>query len=114
MEKCIFCEIAAGRIPSTKVYEDEDVLAFRDINPLAPVHVLVIPKRKIARLEELADRDGAEAGRFMLGIIKVVQQLDLAADGYRIVLNSGRAGQQSVAYAHAHILGGRQMTWPPG
>jgi histidine triad (HIT) family protein len=108
----IFDRILSREAPADIVFEDQDVLAFRDIRPQAPVHVLVIPKRRAARLEEL-DGLEAEAGRFMSGVIRVVRKLGLP-EGYRVVVNSGRHGQQSVDYLHAHILGGRQMSWPPG
>jgi histidine triad (HIT) family protein len=110
----IFDRIVAGEAPADVVFENEDVLAFRDINPQAPIHVLVIPKRRIERLEELPDGDPAASGRFVLGVIEVVRRLGLPEDGYRVVINSGKNGQQSVDYLHAHVLGGRQMTWPPG
>ena len=113
-EATIFDRILAGEAPADIVFEDEDVLAFRDINPQAPVHVLVIPKKRIARFEELSKKVEAETGRFFLGVIKVIEHLDLPKDGYRVVINSGKHGQQSVDYLHAHILGGRQMSWPPG
>jgi histidine triad (HIT) family protein len=113
-QSTVFDRILAKEVSADIVYEDEDILAFRDINPQAPVHVLVIPKRRIRRFEELASRDSEEASRFVLGIIKVVRRLDLSDYGYRVVINSGKAGQQSIDYVHAHILGGRQMGWPPG
>jgi histidine triad (HIT) family protein len=110
----IFDKILAREAPADIVFEDEDVLAFRDINPQAPIHVLVIPKKRVASFEELADRGSLQTGRFILGIIKVIQELGLPSGGYRIVFNSGKYGQQEVDYVHAHVLGGRQMTWPPG
>ena len=110
----IFDRILAGEAPADIVFENEDVLAFRDVNPQAPVHVLVIPKRRIGRFEEMSGRGPAETGRFFLGVIEVVRRLELPEDGYRLVINSGKNGQQSVDYLHAHVLGGRQMTWPPG
>ena len=112
--RTVFDRIISGEAPADIVYENEDVLAFRDINPQAPIHVLVVPKRRIDRFEKLADRDPAESSRFILGVTEVVRKLELQAEGYRIVINSGRNGQQSVDYLHAHILGGRQMSWPPG
>jgi histidine triad (HIT) family protein len=113
-KRTIFDRILSREAPADIVFENEYVLAFRDINPQAPVHVLVIPKRRINRFEELADRDPEEIGRFILGIVEVVRQLQLPDSGYRVVINNGKHGQQSVDYLHAHILGGRQMTWPPG
>jgi histidine triad (HIT) family protein len=113
-QRTVFDRILNREAPADIVFENKDVLAFQDINPQAPIHVLVIPKRRINRFEELADRDFAEAGRFILGITEVVRRLGLPEDGYRVVINSGKNGQQSVDYLHAHVLGGRQMTWPPG
>ena len=110
----VFDKILAGKAPADVVYEDQEVLAFRDINPQAPIHVLVIPKKRVTRLEQLSEEDSSEVGRFFKGVIKVVEQLDLSREGYRVVINSGKHGQQSVDYLHAHILGGRQMSWPPG
>ncbi len=114
MEETIFDKILAGTIPSAKVYEDEDVLAFRDVNPQAPTHVLVIPKKRAVNFTELKDRDEEEVGRFFQKAARVADKLGLDEEGYRVVINSGRHGQQTVAYLHAHILGGRQMNWPPG
>jgi histidine triad (HIT) family protein len=112
--RTVFDRIVAGEVPADIVFENDDVLAFRDINPQAPVHVLVIPKKRASRLEQLAGRDHEEAGRFLMGVIQAARRLDLTGSGYRVVINSGKDGQQSVEYLHAHILGGRQMTWPPG
>ena len=110
----LFEKILRKEIPAKVVYEDEQVLAFRDIQPQAPVHVLVIPKKKIARFSDLAACDVLETGAFFCAVSKVAAHLKLDDDGYRIVLNCGRHGQQSVEYLHAHILGGRQLSWPPG
>ncbi|MDA3811899.1 MAG: histidine triad nucleotide-binding protein [Spirochaetaceae bacterium] len=114
MEETIFDKILRGDIPSDKVYEDENILAFRDISPQAPVHVLVIPKKKITDFSNLKDLAPEECGLFLQGVSKVAVKLGLAEEGYRIVLNSGKNGQQTVEYLHAHILGERQMSWPPG
>jgi histidine triad (HIT) family protein len=113
-ESTIFDKILARQAPADILFEDEEVLAFRDINPQAPVHVLVIPKKRVTRFEELSQKSEAEVSRFFLGVIKVIEHLDLPSDGYRVVINSGKYGQQSVDYLHAHVLGGRQMSWPPG
>lgn len=113
-EITIFDKILAGEIPADKVYEDDDILAFRDINAQAPTHVLVIPKEKLVRFDELADLDAERVGKLFVGAAKVARQLGLADNGYRIVVNNGPDGQQSVDYIHIHILGGRKMTWPPG
>ncbi len=113
-EKNIFEKIRDHEIPSEIVFEDEVVLAFRDVNPQAPVHVLVIPKRYWSGFPEVKDADEGAVGAFMARVARVAAELGLEKDGYRIVFNSGRHGQQSVDYIHAHILGGRQMGWPPG
>ena len=113
-EATIFDKILARQAPADILFEDEELLAFRDVNPQAPVHVLVIPKKRVTRFEELSEKTESEVGRFFLGVIKVIEHLALPSDGYRVVINSGKDGQQSVDYLHAHILGGRQMSWPPG
>ena len=113
-EKTIFEKILEGSIPSDKVYEDEDVFAFRDIDPQAPVHVLVVPKVKTRSLATIKKMDNDSIARFIMGISTVATNLGLDKEGYRVVLNHGKYGQQSVEYIHAHILGGRQMSWPPG
>jgi len=114
MEETVFDKIIKKEIPADVVYEDDSILAFRDINPQAPVHVLVIPKKKVASFNDLKDRSSEETGLFLQGVSKVAVQLGLAEDGYRIVMNCGSNGQQTVEYLHAHILGERQMSWPPG
>ena len=114
MEETIFDKILKGDIPADVVYEDDNILAFRDINPQAPVHVLVIPKKKVASFNDLKDLSTEETGVFLKGVSTVAVSLGLASEGYRIVLNCGSNGQQSVEYLHAHILGERQMKWPPG
>jgi histidine triad (HIT) family protein len=114
MDETIFDKILAGDIPVDSVYEDGDVLAFRDINPKAPVHILVIPKIRTARFSDLAQRSTEETGRFISAISKVAAALGLDDSGYRVVFNNGSDGGQEVEYLHAHILGGRKLTWPPG
>lgn len=113
-EETLFDKILAGEIPSEGVYEDEDVYAFRDINPQAPTHVLVIPRKKLTSFIEVQKADAETVGRFMKSVSKVATELGLDEDGYRVVFNSGSDAQQSVEYIHAHILGGRQLGWPPG
>lgn len=111
MENCIFCKIACGEIPSDKVYEDEKVLAFRDIEPQAPVHVLLIPKQHFT---SILDTD-AETFAYMQSIVKkIAPMLGIDEKGFRVVINTGEDGQQSVKHLHMHILGGRSMQWPPG
>ena len=114
MDDTIFDRILRKEIPATYVYEDEHVVAIKDINPQAPVHVLVIPKKKIASLREAKNAPAEDLANLLAGISKVATQLGLDEGGYRTVFNSGRDAQQSVAYIHAHILGGRSLGWPPG
>jgi histidine triad (HIT) family protein len=111
---CIFCKIARGDIPSTVVHEEEDFLAFRDVNPQAPTHVLVIPRRHVASVNELTDEDEGLAGRLLLAARRVAAAEELAEDGYRLVVNTGGDGGQTVHHLHLHVLGGRAMGWPPG
>lgn len=114
MEETIFDKILKGDIPADVVFENDKVLAFRDINPQAPVHVLVIPKKKVESFNDLKDVSPEETGLFLNSVSEVAGLLGLAEDGYRIVMNCGKIGQQTVEYLHAHILGERQMKWPPG
>jgi histidine triad (HIT) family protein len=113
-DETIFDKILAGEAPADVVHDDEHLLAFRDINPQAPVHVVVIPRQKVRSFAELATLDAAAVGVFMQGVSRVAAKLGLEGPGYRVVFNCGRQGQQTVDYLHAHILGGRQMRWPPG
>lgn len=109
MADCLFCKIAAGEIPSTKVYEDEQVLAFRDINPQAPVHILVIPKAHIGGMDEITPENSAVLARIGETISRIAVQEGLT-EGFRVVSNVGRAGCQSVRHLHFHILSGRPLT----
>lgn len=113
MADCIFCKIANGEIPSEKLYENEHVLAFADLSPKAPVHILVIPKRHIQSAAQLSEQDGPLLGQMFEAAAKVAEQQGLA-QGYRLVINTGEHGGQTVPHLHIHILGGRQMEWPPG
>ena len=113
-QSCIFCKIVAGGIPAEKVYEDDGAVAFRDINPQAPVHVLVIPRAHIASLDDAADTDEAKLGRLMLAAARVARQEGLTEGGYRTVVNTGAGAGQSVFHIHLHVLGGRALAWPPG
>lgn len=112
-DDCLFCKIRDGEIPSDKVYEDDDVLAFRDINPQAPVHILVIPKRHVASVADLTPGDVTLAGKLQVALAEIARQQGLR-DGFRVVANTGKHGQQTVFHLHYHLLGGRQLTWPPG
>ena len=112
MTECLFCKMVAGVIKPDVVFEDETVLAFRDINPQAPVHILIIPKVHIATLNDLDDN--LLAGQLLQAAIKLAKQEKLSEDGYRTVFNCNRKGGQEVYHLHLHLLGGRQMIWPPG
>lgn len=114
MEETLFDKILKGEIPADVVYEDEHVLAFRDINPQAPVHVLVIPRTRIASLAESTTLPAEAVGNFIHGVTRTARALALEEGGYRVVFNTGADAQQTVAYVHAHILGGRKLSWPPG
>ncbi|MES2522932.1 MAG: histidine triad nucleotide-binding protein [Gemmatimonadota bacterium] len=111
-DTCVFCRIAGGQIPATLVAQNEYAVAFRDLDPKAPVHVLVIPRRHVASLAEAGDQ--AELGALMLLAAEVARLEGVAESGFRTVLNSGSDGGQSVFHLHAHVLGGRPMGWPPG
>ena len=113
-DTCLFCKIAAGDIPATKVHEDDDVVAFRDLHPQAPVHVLVIPKRHVASVTGLGADDAALLGKLMLAAGAIAEREGLAGSGYRVVTNTGAHGGQTVFHLHLHLLGGRPMAWPPG
>ncbi|MCA9099904.1 MAG: histidine triad nucleotide-binding protein [Planctomycetales bacterium] len=113
MSETIFGKIIAGEIPADVVFEDEQSLAFRDVNPQAPIHVLVIPKREIANIAAAGDDDAALLGHLLLVARRVAEQLELA-DGYRLVINCGPDGGQTVDHLHVHLLGGRGLGWPPG
>jgi histidine triad (HIT) family protein len=111
---CVFCRIIAGQAPATIVYEDEQAVAFRDIMPQAPVHILIVPREHIPGPLDVSGDNEALVGHLVAVAAKVARQEGLAADGYRLVLNQGRYGGQSVFHLHLHLLGGRRMTWPPG
>jgi histidine triad (HIT) family protein len=113
MSGCIFCKIASGDIPAKKVLEDDDVLAFHDLNPQAPVHVLVVPRKHIASLDEANEEDRALLGRILLAVRELARKLEIES-GYRVVNNCGGSAGQSVFHFRFHLLGGRAMGWPPG
>ncbi len=110
---CIFCKIAAGELGTEFLYEDEQVVAFRDINPVSPVHILVIPKMHFASVNDLTDKDNLLVGH-IFQVIKKLAQAENLDKGYRIVNNCGREGGQIVDHLHFHLLGGRNLQWPPG
>jgi histidine triad (HIT) family protein len=110
---CLFCKIAAGAIPVQRLYENDHILAFPDINPQAPAHILVIPKRHIVSLAHALPEDTALLGQFLAAAGEVARGKNLDK-GYRLVINTGPDGGQTVDHLHVHLLGGRHMTWPPG
>jgi histidine triad (HIT) family protein len=112
MADCLFCKMVTGEIKPDVVFEDDSMLAFRDINPQAPVHILIIPKRHIATLNDL--NDALLAGQLLKTAVKLAKQEGLSEEGYRTVFNCNRRGGQDVYHLHLHLLGGRQMIWPPG
>ena len=112
MSDCIFCKIVDGEIPSDKVYEDELCMAFNDVNPVAPTHILIIPKKHKKSLNEMDNEK--LLGKLMLAAKKIAKEQGLSQDGYRIVNNTGKLGGQTVNHFHLHLLGGRNLQWPPG
>ena len=113
MSDCLFCKISKGEIPSKRVFEDDDLIAIEDIQPQAPVHLLVIPRRHIASLNDASEEDQALLGKIVLTCRRLAAQRDISA-GYRVVNNCGSPAGQSVFHIHFHLLGGRGMAWPPG
>ena len=111
---CLFCKIVSGMIPASVVYEDDQCIAFRDINPAAPVHVLVVPRRHIQGISDAAVEDEAMIGRIHLVAAQLAEQLDPGGSGFRLVINNGPRAGQSVPHLHVHLLSGRSLTWPPG
>lgn len=115
MEKdCIFCRIAAGELPAKIVREDEETLAFRDIDPRAPTHVLIIPRRHIPSVNALTEADAELVGRLFVVAREIAEGEGVAESGYRLVMNTGPGAGQSVDHIHLHLLGGRDLSWPPG
>ncbi len=111
---CIFCQVIAGEIPATIVHRDERCVAFDDINPQAPVHVLVIPVEHIESLDEASQRDEGLLGHLLRIAARIANERGLSETGYRTVINTGAGAGQSVFHLHAHVLGGRALGWPPG
>ena len=111
---CLFCRVINGEVPSRKVHEDETIVAFHDINPQAPVHVLVVPRKHVPTLNDLAPEDSALVGDMMRRAAAIAKDLGIDARGYRTVFNCNREAGQSVYHIHLHLLGGRAMRWPPG
>lgn len=111
MSDCIFCKIIQGELPSKKVYEDDQVYAFHDINPIAPIHVLVVPKKHIPSVMALEEGDKELIGAIHLAIQKIAKELKVDQEGFRVITNTGPHGQQTVFHLHYHVIGGRQLQW---
>lgn len=109
MENCLFCKIIKGDIPSTKVYEDEEVYAFKDINPEAPVHILVVPKKHISSINEIEDEDRELIGKIFISIKKIAKEQGVEESGYRVVSNCGKDAGQTIMHLHFHILAGKDL-----
>jgi histidine triad (HIT) family protein len=114
MSDTIFGGIVAGEIPADIVYQDDDLVAFRDLSPQAPTHILIIPRKPIPTLNDLEDADAELVGKLFLAAAKVAKQVGIAKAGYRVVVNCNAAGGQTVFHLHLHLLGGRSLQWPPG
>lgn len=114
MSECLFCRLVKGEIPSDIVYENDDIIAFRDQNPQAPTHVLVIPRKHISTVNDLTAEDKNVVGEMLLAAKAVAAQDGIAEDGYRLILNCNEGAGQTVFHIHLHVLGGRVMNWPPG
>jgi len=111
---CIFCKIAAGEFNTQFVFENDELVAFRDIRPQAPVHILIIPRRHIERINQLTDSDVELVGHMVLMANQLARQENISDSGYRLVFNCGRDSGQEVEHIHLHLFGGRKMSWPPG
>lgn len=111
---CLFCKIIKKKIPAQIEYEDDDVMAFNDVNPQAPFHLLVIPKRHIAKIDELGEADAELIGKLVIIAKKLAKKKEIEKNSFRLVFNNGAMAGQSVFHIHLHVLGGRKMTWPPG
>lgn len=114
MPDTIFGRIAAGEVPADILYQDEHLVAFRDLGPQAPIHVLIIPRKPIPTLNDLEEADAELAGRLLLAAARIARQLGISEAGYRVVINCNADGGQTVFHLHLHLLGGRPMHWPPG
>jgi histidine triad (HIT) family protein len=114
MSDCLFCRIIAGAAPSTRIYEDDEIVAIADIDPQAPLHALVIPRRHIATLNDLAPQHDELIGKMMRRAATIAKEKGLSERGYRTIFNCNREAQQSVFHIHLHLLGGRRFRWPPG
>jgi histidine triad (HIT) family protein len=110
----LFQKIIAREIPAKIISEDEEIIVFHDVNPQAPIHVLLVPKKPIPRLEEAAEEDGAVLGKLLLKAQETAKALGISQTGFRVVINNGRNGGETVPHLHVHLLGGRPLAWPPG
>ena len=111
---CIFCKIAAGELGTEFLYESDEIVAFRDLNPKAPSHILIIPKEHIEKVSDLEEKHESLAGKMLLAAKQIADQENLTEEGYRLVFNNGKNGGQEVMHIHLHLLGGRKLNWPPG
>ncbi|NNC77029.1 MAG: histidine triad nucleotide-binding protein [Woeseiaceae bacterium] len=114
MSDCLFCKIASGDIPADVVYESDTALAFRDINPMAPTHVLIIPREHVSTINDIDEKHEALVGSLFRAAKEIAASDGLSEDGYRVVMNCNQAAGQTVFHIHLHLLGGRNLTWPPG
>jgi len=112
--ECIFCKIAAGELPADIYYEDDEVLAFRDVHPVAPTHLLIIPRRHIATANEFSEDDSTLIGKLSITAARIARELRVDQSGYRLVMNCNRDAGQTVFHIHLHLLAGRRFSWPPG
>lgn len=111
---CLFCKIVAGEIPAKAVYTHDEVMAFADIHPQAPVHILIVPKKHVSSLSACSPSDESMLGKLLLAARDIAATQNIAEDGYRITINNGKNGGQTVGHLHVHLLGGRSLHWPPG
>lgn len=114
MSDCLFCKIAEHQVESDVIYEDDDLVAFHDINPQAPTHILIIPRKHIATVNDAGEEDQDLLGKMVLKARDLAGEQGIASDGYRLAMNTGNNGGQAVYHIHLHLLGGRAMQWPPG
>ena len=114
MTDCLFCKIRDGEIPCEKVFENDEILAFHDVNPQAPVHILIVPKKHIATVNDIEESDIGTVGKMMLAASEIANDNGIAEEGYRLVMNCNAKAGQTVFHIHLHLLGGRVMTWPAG
>jgi histidine triad (HIT) family protein len=114
MENCIFCKVAAGNIPAKVVHQNDNVIAFEDLNPQAPTHILIIPKKHIATLNDAGEGDRSLLGELILTATAIAKDRHISSSGYRLVWNTNAGAGQSVFHIHLHLLGGRSLAWPPG